>query len=253
MLAEFVIAQMRDATEADEPFLIVHNEMLPHWPVVQTPADRAASPPRPASLGHMIGYMDTLAGRLLDAVEDLGIRKNTYVFFMADNGTHEPDLANPRAGEPGQQAHTRHTTAGDVNGGKFSVSDGGTHVPFLVWGPVSVPRGRVCDDLVDVVDLMPTLCELGGVTPPENGDGHSLVAQLHGRPGPSHAYPYGAVGKEAAVFDGQWRLKRSGTLLDARFLPDEPVADESIPAAATARRRFQSILDAKRASAGRQD
>lgn len=246
VLVDYVIEKMQEATAANEPFLIVHNEMLPHWPIIQTPDDRAQSPPRKADLGGMIAYMDKLVRRLLDAVEQLEIRDHTYVVFMTDNGTNEPDFANPQAGQPGQRAHTRHTRAGNVDGGKASVTDGGTHVPLIVWGPNTIPRGTVCDDLVDVVDLFPTFCELSGTSLPSEHslDGHSLVPQLHGRPGPSHAYTHGVSRNKAAVFDGQWRLKKSGELVDARQLPAEPLADEQEAAARAARSRLQAILDA---------
>jgi arylsulfatase A len=252
VLVDYVVDQMRAAKTAGAPFLIVHNEMLPHWPVIQTPDDRAASPPRKASLSGMINYLDKLVKRLLDAVEELGIRNNTYVIFMGDNGTNEPNVANPKAGQPGERPHTRHTRAGRVDGGKNSVTDGGTHVPMIVWGPDVVPKGRVCDDLVDVVDLFPTFCEMGGAQIPTQLmlSGHSLLPQIHGQPGKSHAYIYGVTGSEAAVFDGQWRLKKSGVLIDARRLPRELRADESSPEAQAARNRLQAILNAHKSRGG---
>lgn len=126
---------LREAKTADEPLLIAHDQMLPHWPTMQTSEDRAASPQLAASLGSMIACRDKLVNRLLDAVDELGIRDNTHVVFMADNGTNEPDFNNPKVNQAGEPPHTRHTTARNVNGGKFSVTDGGTHVPMIVWGP----------------------------------------------------------------------------------------------------------------------
>ncbi|WP_146392736.1 FAD-dependent oxidoreductase [Allorhodopirellula solitaria] len=245
VLVDYAIDFMRQAQQADEPFLIVHNEMMPHWPVIQTPDDRAATPQREASLSGMVAYLDKLVKRLLDAVDELGIRENTYVVFMADNGTNEPDFANPKVGQPGERAHTRHTKFGNVNGGKFSVTDGGTHVPMIVWGPPAVPVGTICDDLVDVVDLFPTFCELSGAKSSDglSLDGHSLVPQFHGRPGRSHAYTYGVVDSKEAVFNGQWRLKKTGELVDARNLPAEPIADEADGDARAARSELQDILD----------
>ena len=57
---DFVIQKMGEAKAANEPFLIVHNEMLPHYPMVQTPDDRAALPPGDADLVSMVSYMDKL-------------------------------------------------------------------------------------------------------------------------------------------------------------------------------------------------
>jgi arylsulfatase A-like enzyme len=53
VLVEYVIAQMRDARSAGKPFLIVHNELLPHWPVVETPQIQRLSP----------GFCPLVAGR----------------------------------------------------------------------------------------------------------------------------------------------------------------------------------------------
>ncbi len=252
VLVDYVIQKMKEATEANEPFLIVHNEMMPHFPMVKTPDDLAASPPRPADLTNMVHYMDKLVQRLLDAVDELGISDHTYVIFMADNGTEEVYFKNPQAGQEDEKPHTRHTTAGRVNGGKHTVTDAGTHVPMIWWGPDAIPQGAVCDDLVDVVDIFPTFCELGGAQIPETIplDGNSIVPQIHGQPGKSHAFTHGVSSGKKAVFDGQWRLKGTGALVDARNLPLEPLADESLPEAQAARIRLQEIMESLQAPVG---
>ena len=127
---------------------------------------------------------------------------------------------------------------------------------MIVWGPNAIPEGSVCDDLVDIVDMFPTFCELGGALIPKqlSLDGFSIVAQFHGRPGKSHAYTYGASLKRAAVFDGRWRLKKTGDLIDARSLPEELPANEEDPEAAAARTRLQEImksLQTKKAEQGK--
>lgn len=246
VLVDYVAAQMREAKADGKPFLIVHNELLPHWPIVETPDDQRLG--RKPSLGHFIHYMDKLVGRLLDEVETLGIRDNTYVFFMGDNGTWGPDFANPRAGEPGEGPHTRHTTAGRVNGGKSQLNDGGSHVPLLVWGPRSVPASAVCDDLVDVVDLFPTFCELTSTEIPSTIgiDGRSVAPQIHGKPGVPRPWVCHALSARRGgenLFDGRYRLFRTkGTLVDARALPAETQADPSDPEAAAAKSHLQEVF-----------
>lgn len=246
VLVDYVIEEMREAKAANRPFLIVHNELLPHWPVVKTPDDRRLE--RKPSLVNFIHYMDKLVGRLLDEIESLGLRENTYVIFMGDNGTWEPDFSNPKAGQPGEGKHTRHTIAGNVNGGKNQLNDGGTHVPLLVWGPSSVPVGTVCDDLVDVVDLFPTFCELTGTEiPPTLGiDGRSLVPQLHDKTGVPRQWVHHALQKRLGgetLFDGQFRLFReSGKLVDARALPLENPADLSDAEAATSKAKLDAVF-----------
>ncbi|WP_235951837.1 sulfatase-like hydrolase/transferase [Crateriforma spongiae] len=242
VLVDYVIDQMREATEAHTPFLIVHNEMLPHDPIVQTPDDRSTG--QSASLGNMIHYLDKLAGRVLDAVDDLGIRKSTYVIFMGDNGTHQQDFRNPRAGRPKERPHTRHTKAGRVDGGKYELNDAGTHVPLIVWGPDQVPVGSVCDDLVDVVDLFPTFCDLAGHSVPDSIpiDGHSLAAQFQGRVGPKRDWVIHGIRSDVNVFDGRWRWShRSKTLIDASELPEERHINASLSGSSEASTAYQRL------------
>ncbi|MEM9015867.1 MAG: sulfatase-like hydrolase/transferase [Verrucomicrobiota bacterium] len=250
VLVDYVAEQMEKAVEAEKPFLIVHNELLPHDPIVETPADRVSG--EDASLGNMIHYMDRLVGQLLDTVEELGIRESTYVFFMGDNGTHEADFENPRFGEPDELEHTRHTRAGLVNGGKYQLSDAGTHVPLLVWGPEEINRGSRSDDLVDVVDLFPTFCDLARVQLPESltFDGRSIRAQIHGREGIVRGWVHHAIGKGKGreggenLFDGEWRLFReSGELWDARDLPREKVVEFEDLEAESAARKLEELFE----------
>ena len=244
VLVEYVINQMKAAKKACKSFLIVHNELLPHFPMIDTPDDRKKG--RKASLGNMIEYMDKLVGQLLDEVESLGIRDNTYVIFMGDNGTDEKYFNNSRAGQPNEQPHTRHTVSGNVNGGKFNLGDAGTHVPLIVWGPACVPKEKVCDDLVDVVDLFPTFCKLSSTPVPSSVsiDGRSLVPQFHGRPSSVRNWTHqGTKTAGEAVFDGSWRLIKKGeVLLDARNLPIESPADPADPEAVAAKARLKAIF-----------
>jgi arylsulfatase A-like enzyme len=212
--------------------------------MIDTPDDRTLG--RKANLGNMIAYMDKLVGRLLDAIEAMGIRENTYVVFMGDNGTQESYFRNPKAGQPGEKAHTRHTAAGTVDGGKFTLTDGGAHVPLIVWGPPGVPAKRVCDDLIDVVDLFPTFCELSGTKVPASLrlDGRSIVPQIHGKEGTPRLWTHQATGKHGeSLFDGSWRLiKKGDRLIDCRKLPAERPADMSDPGAAAAKARLTRIF-----------
>ena len=67
---------MTTARDADKPFLIVHNMLLPHDPITDTPRDRTLG--RPASLGNMIEYLDQLVGltlgKTLESVKVTGRR-----------------------------------------------------------------------------------------------------------------------------------------------------------------------------------
>ena len=228
VLTDFVLEQMETATKSNKPFFILHNELLPHWPVVDTPDDRKLG--RKPALSGMINYMDKLVGRVLNKVEELGIRDNTYVFFMGDNGTWEKDFINPKFGQKGEKKHTRHTVKGPVNGGKAILCDAGAHVPFIAWGPESIPKNSVCEELIDVVDLFPTFCQLTNTQIPEglDTDGRSFAPQVHGKSGPAREWTHQGLPQGENIFDGKYRyFIKTGELWDARNLPYEPVAEKN--------------------------
>lgn len=224
VLRDYVSERMRTARDAGEPFLIVHNMLLPHFPIVETPDGGGAS------LKNMIGYMDKLVGDLLDDIDALGIRDNTYVFFIGDNGT---DTGTPRT-----------TDRGSVSGGKRDLTDAGTRVPFIVWGPPSVPVG-VDDGLVDITDMFPTVCSLAGVEIPDTIPyrGTNLQPRLAGREGRPRRWVHQGISGEDSVFDGQWRLTTDGTLINAANLPVETVVTTPTTESESARDRLQRILD----------
>ncbi|WP_372897216.1 sulfatase-like hydrolase/transferase [Stieleria sp.] len=212
VLADYVIDQMRTAAQAKRPFYIHHNMLLPHWPIIQTPDDKAES--KPASLSGMIAYMDKLCGRILDEVDRLGIAENTMVIFMGDNGT---DSKTPRT-----------TTAGEVRGGKTDLNDAGTHIPLICRQPGSIEAGAVADDLIDMADWFPTLCELAGVEVPADLplDGVSFASRLDGGQPSPRRWVTGGIHGTVSVYDGQWRVTTgSSGILDARHLPRETILE----------------------------
>ena len=210
VMARYVVSQMRAAVEAGKPFAIHHNMLLPHIPIVETPMNRKNGDA--ASLAAMIQYMDRLIGGLVRAVDEMGIAENTCIVFLGDNGTDTID-------------QVRTTRAGLVRGGKRTFDDGGTHLPLIVRWPGTVEAGRVNKDLVDVVDLFPTFCEIAGASLPTDIplDGISLLPTLNtGKPTGREVVVSG-FRKEFSAFDGSWRLHSSGEVIDARDLPREKV------------------------------
>ncbi|MCA9246897.1 MAG: sulfatase-like hydrolase/transferase, partial [Planctomycetales bacterium] len=231
VLADYVIDQMRLAIDEKRPFYIHHNMLLPHWPITETPDDRAAG--RPASLRGMIAYMDKLVGRLVTAVDELGVADNTWIFFIGDNGT---DSKQPRR-----------TEAGLVRGGKHHLDDAGMHIPVLIRGPGLPQQGAVRDQLVDMTDFFPTLCELAGIGAPsaDSLDGVSIVPWLLGKSdSATREFVTAGLNRTNVVFDGQWRLHGpKPNLIDCRALPQETGISVEDPAAAAALPRLQQYYD----------
>ncbi|MHC4505263.1 MAG: sulfatase family protein [Planctomycetota bacterium] len=120
----------------------------------------------------VIHNADRHIGRLLDALEELGVAEDTLVIFSSDNG---PEVSRERLGTYGSVLNLR--------GRKHCLFDGGIRVPFIVRWPGHAPVGKVCDDTwISAVDLVPTFLEATGIDMPRgwNPDGTSALAALNG-------------------------------------------------------------------------
>jgi len=156
----------------DEPFFLYYPMVLVHDPFESPPgSEPREGRERLKNFAAMITYTDAVVGRVLDALEELGLRERTLVIFTSDNGTH-PSVFSRRHGVP-------------VQGGKGRTTDAATHVPLLASLGGATPGGSTCPDLIDFADFVPTLAELAGVElPPERPcDGRSFLPQIRGRPG----------------------------------------------------------------------
>jgi arylsulfatase A len=146
----------------------------------------------------------------------LGVRGNTLIIFVGDNGT-DVDVTSQFKGGP-------------YRGGKGTRTARGTHVPLIGNWPGHIPAGRVNSDLVASVDFFPTLCEAAGVAVPPalEIDGRSIYPQLLGRKGQpreSLYLWYARYGGPTAMFEfalsKQAKLYRDGTYYDLQADPFE--------------------------------
>ena len=116
---------------------------------------------------------------VIAAVDDLGIRDNTYVIFSTDNGAQANKWTNSKNKGAFDNAVG---TQGPFRGCKGSLYDGGHRVPFIMTGP-GVPKGRVDHSLLSSVDWLPTIASLGGATIPQGTimHGEDQSAIWHGK------------------------------------------------------------------------
>lgn len=106
----------------------------------------------------MLIQTDHNVGRMLDAIDQLGIRDNTVVIFTADNGAEHPDNGD------GQNAGWTGPWAGTY----FTAMEGGLRAPFIVRWPGKVPEGQISNEIVHIVDIYPTLASIAGAKVPED-------------------------------------------------------------------------------------
>jgi len=148
-------AVLRYLDDLAEPFFLWVHYFDPHLPYVPPEPFRERFPDRPYD--GEIAFMDDQIGRLLKAA---GARTDSLVVVVA--GDHGESL-----GEHGENAH-----------GVF-IYQATQRVPLIVSGP-GVPRGKVVDQRVGLVDVAPTVLDLLDLPPLRDADGQSVVRLLHG-------------------------------------------------------------------------
>ncbi|HJN18299.1 MAG TPA: sulfatase [Armatimonadota bacterium] len=170
-VAEKSIPWLEDAAAGGQPFYGQIGFFEPHRPYDYggaTPDDSrgVTVPPwlvdEPSARDEFAGYqgairkVDAAMGEILAAVDRLGIRDNTVTIYTADHG-----MPFPRA--------------------KCSLYDPGIETPFIIrWPDGGWTGGRVQDELISNIDIVPTLLETLGIDGPDNIEGQSATGLLNG-------------------------------------------------------------------------
>ncbi len=173
--------------------------------------------------------MDKAIGRLMAALDKLGVSDNTLVFFTSDNGPEDYHIGNARNAGLG--------SPGPFRGRKRSMFEGGLRMPCIARWPGKIPPGRVDETSVMTgVDWLPTMCGIAGVKVPDiKPDGEDVSDMLMGK---SRArkkpimweWRYGVAGEKAyrppalAIRDGKWKLfvNPDGTGAQLYDIPADP-------------------------------
>jgi arylsulfatase A len=226
----------------ERPFFLYYPMILTHDPYQPTPDSPGWDPTisneaKQRDVKHfaeMVAYMDKMIGRLDAKLGELGIRDNTLLMFLGDNGT-------------GKGATTRFKGT-DFPGGKGSTTNSGHHVPLIASWPAVMKQGRVNLDLISCADFLPTICAVSGSDTPANVDGVSFLPQLRGEPGTprealymwySPRQKFDLTVSESA-FDHSHKLYRSGELYD---LQADPMEKTALTGDQPARAKLQAVLD----------
>lgn len=232
----------------DQPFFLYYPMILTHDPFQPTPDSPNWDPQAVGEqvnrhvrhFADMTAYLDKMVGRVDAKLAELGIRDNTLLMFLGDNGTHS--------------SVTSRWAGGEYRGGKGSTTRHGTHVPLIASWPAAMQQGRVNRDLISSADFLPTLCEAAGAAVPANIDGVSFLPQLCGQLGTPRQWLYGWYSprqradltvREFAADHG-YKLYRDGRFFDLKADPDEttPLEVARQPAAAAAAaEKLQTVLD----------
>ena len=245
---------------SQKPFLVYYPMILTHCPFDPTPDSTDWDPKRLGSTTYkgdrndplrlfrdMVSYVDKTIGKLNMRLEKAGVRNNTLLIFVGDNGTDTPIVTN--------------TTFGKVVGAKGQMIDAGNHVPCFVSWPGVIRKGRVVQDIIDFSDILPTICEATGTQVPADLtiDGQSFLPQLKGETGSPRDSIYmwysrnGAV-KAARAFarNQRYKLYESGKFFDVpndrnekKPLGDASLSEEQLSIKAVLQARLDRFADIK--------
>lgn len=102
--------------------------------------------------------IDDWVGAIIEAVEKRGMKDNTYIIFASDHGEMLGD-------------HGLYT--------KSLPYEASIRVPLIAAGP-GIAGGQISDALVELIDINPTICDLGGLSPQPNIDAESFSGVLTG-------------------------------------------------------------------------
>jgi arylsulfatase A len=232
----------------DGPFFLYYSMMLTHAPFQPTPDSPDWNPQargekdRDAKyFADMVSYADKHVGSIEAKLEELGIRQNTLIIFLGDNGT--------------AAGITLRFEGREFRGGKGQTIQRGMHVPLIVNWPGHVAAGSVNDNLVASTDFLPTICEAAGVRLPATmpPDGQSFYAQLLGQTGKPREtlycwYARGDALRNVREFamTKQHKLYRDGRFFDVVADPDETAPRriaELKGAAAEAASKLSNVLE----------
>ena len=216
----------------DGPFFLYYPMCLTHKPHLPTPDTLKPEVDRfKGGDEHFKGaleYTDKVVGRLVAALDELGLRENTVLFFTADNGTGGQGKAQP--------------------------TELGARVPMIVNGPGIVkPRGAT-RELTDLSDILPTLAEFAGASLPEGRviDGRSYASFLRGERDETREWIFSFIGDRRILRTKRWLLEDNsplhyGRLYDCGRSRDgagyKNVTDSEDPEVLAIKERFRALLD----------
>jgi arylsulfatase A len=168
-LADEAIAFM---SQGEAPFFICLWNYTVHWPIEAPDAlYRKYAPDGEPNLHQkyqaMVEGMDAATGKVLAALDRLGLAEDTLVVFTSDNG---PFTAGDQI-----------TNARPLRGVKGYLGDGGIRVPLIIRWPGRIRAGSTSAEPVITMDLVPTFLEAAGIATDARFDGESLIPILSER------------------------------------------------------------------------
>ena len=202
-MADYFVGQVKGFLQEnkDKPFFLYYGLHEPHVP--RAPHKRFVGTSGMGPRGDAIIEADWCVGQLVSELRRLNLLDNTIIIFSSDNGPVLNDGYKDNAAE----LVGDHKPAGGLRGGKYSLYDGGTHIPLLVYWKNRVTP-VVSNALVSQMDLFASIGKLIDANVPEGLDSKQLLSSFLGED---------LNGRQDYIIENQGKLAlRSG---DYVFMP----------------------------------
>jgi len=157
----------------EKPFFLVLSTQSAHAPSFPAPEFKGRTTAGPH--GDFIFELDTIVGRLLSTLSDLGLEKDTLVIFSSDNG---PEVRTTHL----MRTMYGHDGARPWRGVKRDGWEGGHRVPFIARWPGRIAPGKVSAQTMTLTDVMATVASVAGVALPDDAaeDSYDMLPALLG-------------------------------------------------------------------------
>ncbi|MEH6680798.1 MAG: arylsulfatase [Sediminicola sp.] len=166
-------AQAYVNSKRDKPFFLYYALQQPHVP--RTPNPRFVGKSGMGPRGDVIMEADWCIGEFIKTLQEAQLLENTLIVFTSDNGP----VLNDGYYDQAVEKLGKHNPTGPLRGGKYSLFDAGTHVPFITYWKGQI-QPKKSDALVCQMDLLASLASLVGSD--ERGrDGQNLLGAFLGQ------------------------------------------------------------------------
>ncbi len=227
-------AYLIEEREYSRPFFLQISFNAPHFPFAAPPEYEAKYPSlrRPAATRvAMIDALDNAIGRILETLDEQGLRQNTLVIFLSDNGADQAGRNSP------------------FRGSKGSTFEGGIHVPCLIRWPQEIAAGSVCEQPVTAQDLYPTLVAASGLSLENEKelDGRNRWPSIRSGNEQSDG-PFLISAANSALFDENWKFieTENGKTMLFEIIKDPAEAHDLISEQPAIAERLQTRLSEMR-------
>ena len=140
----------------------------------------------------MLINMDRGIGRIIQKLRDSGLEDNTIIIFISDNGGPTRELTSSNL---------------PLRGEKGNLYEGGIRIPFMIQWKGHIPSGKIYENPVISLDILPTVAVAAGAEFPQDIDGVNLLPYIKGeKTGQPHQSLYWRQNGLTAFREGNWKI-----------------------------------------------